>query len=173
MKPSLLGGGSWAGVLEGATERWEGRGASPDLSEGLGGSVTGPGVSGVAQAMDTAAWHGAQQGPPGSYSWARPQSSRWPGAPSSTWVTPAGCRAWALLALHRSVEQQAIFFLLPKEFPESSTQCELQPLLMTVRRLMPSVGGGAVEMLGRAGPWALIHLPWPSSCGLPPVLTLD
>lgn len=135
--------------------------------------MTGPGVSGVAQAMDTAAWHGAQQGPPGSYSWARPQSSRWPGAPSSTWVTPAGCRAWALLALHRSVEQQAIFFLLPKEFPESSTQCELQPLLMTVRRLMPSVGGGAVEMLGRAGPWALIHLPWPSSCGLPPVLTLD
>ena len=168
MKPSLLGGGSWAGVLEGATELWEGRGASPNLSEGIGG----PGVSGVARALDTTAWHGAQQGPPGSYSWAQPQSSRRLGAPSSTRVTPAGCRAWAPLALHRSVEQHATFFLLPKEFPESSTQCKLQPLLMTVIP-MPSVGGGEVEMLGRAGPWAVIHLPWPSSCGLPPVLTLD
>ena len=36
---------------------------------------------------------------------------------------------------------------------------------------MASGCGGGVEMLGRAGPWALTHLPWPSSRGLPRVLT--
>ena len=168
MKPSMLGGGSWAGVLKGATESWEGQGASPDLSEGLRGSVTGPGVSGLAWALDTAAWHRGQQGPPGSYSWARPQGSRRPGAPSSAQVTPAS-RTLTLIAQVGGAACD--IFLLRKEFPESSTQCELQPLLMTVRRPMASVGEGAMEMLGRAGPWAL-NLPCPSSCGLPPVLTL-
>lgn len=127
MKPSVLGGGSWAGVLEGATESWEGQGALPDLSEGLRGSVTGPGVSGVAWTLDTAAWHRGQQGPPGSYSWARPQGSRQPGAPSSAQVTPASCRAWAPLALHRSGEQHATFSCSGRNSPSPphSASCSL------------------------------------------------
>ena len=82
----------------------------------------GPGVSGVTRALDTAAWHGAQQGPPESYSRARPRVADGQRAASSAGVTPASCRAWAPLALLRLL-QQHVFFLLPKEFLASSTQC--------------------------------------------------
>lgn len=69
------------------------------------------GIADLRQAQECE--QGAQRGPPGSYSWWGPPSSSPPRAVSSARApAAAGCRAWAPLALHRSVEQH-VMFLLP------------------------------------------------------------
>lgn len=127
----------------------------------------GPGVSGVTRALDTAAWHGAQQGPPGSYSWARPQTAesskqRRGDAGQLQGVGPAGVA---------QVGAAARVFLAPEGIPRVLHTVRAAAFAGDGQETDGFWRGRGVEMLGRAGPWALTHLPWPSSRGLPRVLT--
>lgn len=100
----------------------------------------GPGVSGVTRALDTAAWHGAQQGPPGSYSWARPQTAesskqRRGDAGQLQGVGPAGVA---------QVGAAARVFLAPEGIPR---------VLHTVRAAAFAGDGQEADGFWRGGGW--------------------